>query len=99
MFGVLAKGTVASLFRQPFAWFRFYLLTGMLFFLSDLCLFLIGALWSSSAGLMYPVTLTLFFFLFAIQLLFFFRLLGRHAWLLEETDRRKWELEEERIIL
>jgi len=28
-------------------------------------------------------------------LLFFFRLLGRLAWLIEETDRQKRELEEE----
>ena len=95
MFAVLAKDTVASLFRQPFAWFRFYALTGMLFVLADLCF--TGAAWlgSMESMLLFVVALTLFFFLFAIQSLFYFRLLGRLAWLLEETYRRKQELEEE----
>ena len=93
MFAVLAKNTMASLFRQPFAWFRFYSLTGILSILADLCL--VGALWLDSTGSLFLVTLTLFFFLFGIQSLFFFRLLGRLAWLLEETDRQKREREEE----
>ena len=93
MFSVIAKNTVASLFRQPFVWFRFYLLTGALFVLADLCF--IGALWLDSTGSMFLATFTLFFFLFAVQSLFFFRLLGRLAWVIEETDRRKRELEEE----
>jgi hypothetical protein len=93
MFGVLAKNTVASLFHQPFAWFRFYLLTGMLFALADLCL--IGTIGLGPTGPMFVVTPTLFFFLFAIQSLCFFRLLGRLAWLLEETHRQKRELDEE----
>ena len=93
LFAVLAKNTLASLFRQPFAWFRFYLLTGILFILADLSF--MGMLWLDSDGSMFFITLSFFSFLFVIQSFFFFRLLGRLAWLIEETDRRKRELEEE----
>ena len=98
MFAVLAKNMMASLFRQPFAWFRFYFLTGILSILADLCLMgvlFMVALWLDSTDSMFLVVLTLFFFLFGIQSLFFFRLLGRLAWLLEETYRQKREREEE----
>jgi DNA-directed RNA polymerase subunit M/transcription elongation factor TFIIS len=91
MFAVLAKNTIISLFRQPFAWFRFYLLTGILVTLCDLCLFFVT--WFDSTGFLFFVSITLFFFLFAIQSLFFFRLLGRLAWLIEETDRQRREIE------
>ena len=94
MFAVFAKNILVSLFRQPFAWFRFYLLTGILFVLSDGC-FSIATTWSASNGVGFLVLTTLFVFLFAIQSLFFFRLLGRLAWLIEETARKKCELEEE----
>ena len=93
MFAVVAKNTLISLYRQPFAWLRFYLLTGVLFILCDLCLLFV--LWLDPAGSLFFVGLTFFFFLLAIQSLFFFRLLGRHAWLIEETDRRRRECEEE----
>ena len=90
MFAILAKNTIASFWNLPFAWLRFYLLTGALFILSDLC-FLMVTIWLGS----FFVLITLFFFLFAIQSLLFFRLLGRLAWLIEETDRQIRELEEE----
>ena len=97
IFSVFAKNTIASLFRQPSVWLRFYLLTGALFILAGLCL--IGFSWLVSAWLppamSFLVAFTLIFFLFAIQSLFFFRLLGRLAWTIEETDRQKRELEEE----
>jgi len=92
MFAVLAKNTVASLWHLPFAWLRFYLLTGMLFILADLCLF--AAMWLSSL-ISFFVWIAFFFFLFALQTLFFFRLLGRLAWLIEEASRQKYEREEE----
>jgi DNA-directed RNA polymerase subunit RPC12/RpoP len=98
MFALLAKNMVMSLFRQPFAWFRFYLLTGILFVLSDLGIILVAVL-SSPTDIMFCVGIAMFFFLFAIQSLFFFRLLGRHAWLLEETDRRRREREDEQDML
>ena len=94
MLALLAKNTLVSLVRQPFAWLRFYLLTGVLFALPELC-FIFVAMWSGSSAIGFFVLITLFFFLFAIQSLFFFRLLGRLAWLVEETDRQKRELEEE----
>jgi DNA-directed RNA polymerase subunit M/transcription elongation factor TFIIS len=94
MFAVFAKNTLFSLYRQPFAWFRFYLLTGVLFVLSDLCS--VFTVWLDPTGSMFVVSLTVFCFLFAMQSLFFFRLLGRLAWLLEETDRQKRESEEEK---
>ena len=96
MFAVFAKNTIASLYRQPLAWLRFYLLAGILFVLSDLCL--VGIVWlGDSAGTLSFVfmTITIVFFLLGIQSLFFFRLLGRLAWLLEETDRQRRELEYE----
>jgi len=93
MFAVLAKNTIASLFRLPFAWFRFYFLTGVLFALCDRGFFV--AVSSDSTGSLFFVWTTLFFLLFAIQSLFYFRLLGRLAWLIEETDRQKRELEYE----
>ena len=96
MFAVFTKNTLVSLYRQPFAWLRFYLLTGILFALSDLCL--VGVVWlGDSAGTSFSVfmTITIVFFLLGIQALFFFRLLGRLAWLLEETDRQRRELEYE----
>ena len=93
MLAMLSRNIIISLYRQPFAWFRFYTLTGLLFILADLCF--IGAVWLGIWLNTFFVAFTLFFFLFAIQALFFFRLLGRHAWLLEETDRRRRELEEE----
>ena len=97
VFALLARNMVASLWRQPFAWLRFYLLSGMLFVLSDLCLIITAtmAIWLASSEVGFLVLITLFFFLFAIQFLFFFRLLGRHAWLLEETVRQQYELEDE----
>ena len=94
MFAVFAKNILVSLFRQPFAWFRFYLLTGILFVLSDGCFIPIAA-WLAPSEAGFLVLTTLFVFLFAIQSLFFFRLLGRLAWLIEETARQKRELEEE----
>ena len=94
MLALLAKNTLVSLVRQPFAWLRFYLLTGVLFVLSDLCL-AFAETWLLGSEIGFYVLLTLFSFLFAIQSLFFFRLLGRLAWLVEETDRLKRELEEE----
>jgi hypothetical protein len=94
MFSPFARNTIVSLYRQPFAWFRFYLLVGVLFVLSDLCLIVVAIL-SGSSELMFFVGIVVFFFLFAIQSLFFFRLLGRLAWLIEETDRRRRELEYE----
>ena len=93
MFAVLAKNTVASLWHLPFAWVRFYLLTGMLFILADLCFF--AATWLGSNELIFFLLIAFFFFLFALQTLFFFRLLGRLAWLIEETSRQKHEREEE----
>jgi len=93
MFAVFAKNTMVSLFRFPFAWFRFYCLTGTLFILAELSL--IGALWLDSTGSMFFVTLAVFCFIGVIQSLFFFRFLGRLAWLIEETDRRRRELKEE----
>jgi hypothetical protein len=93
MFAVLAKNTIISLYRQPYSWLRFYLLTGVLFAFSELC-FILVALW---LGLDALIQITLFLFLFGIQALFFFRLLGRLAWLLEETERQKYELEYEQI--
>jgi len=89
MLAILAKNTILSLYRQSYAWLRFYLLTAVLFLLADLCL--VGALWFASAEA--PVGIAIFLFLVAIQSLFFFRLLGRLAWLLEETDRRERERE------
>jgi hypothetical protein len=97
MFAVLTKNILVSLFRLPFAWFRFYFLTGILFTLSDVCLVVaVGLATISSLSLLW---IMLGFFLFAVQSLFFFRLLGRHAWLLEETDRRRRELEEESAFI
>jgi len=96
MFAVLAKNTIVSLFRRSSAWFRFYLLTGILFALSDLLFFFVAA-WLDYVVPLYFLWITLFFFLFAVQSLFFFRLLGRHAWLLEETDRQQRELEDEEM--
>jgi len=93
MFAVFAKNTMASLFRFPFAWFRFYFLTGTLFILADISL--VGALWFDSTGSMFFVTLTFFCFICVIQSLFFFRFLGRLAWLIEESDRQSREWEEE----
>ncbi|MDR0327077.1 MAG: hypothetical protein LBI05_02140 [Planctomycetaceae bacterium] len=93
MFAVFTKNILASLFRMAFAWFRFYVLTGMLFVSADLCLMTVAS--SNSDGSLSPVLLALLFFLFGIQSLFFFRLLGRLAWLIEETYRQKCELEEE----
>lgn len=90
MFAVLAKNTVCSLYRQSFAWFRFYLLTAILFLSSDLCLFAVNSI----VALLF-VSLILLFLLIAIQSLFFFRLLGRLAWLIEETDRQRREVEYE----
>jgi len=94
MLALLAKNTITSLYRQSFAWFRFYSLTGGLFALSDICLFV--TIWLDSTGSLFILWITLFFFVLALQSLFFFRLLGRLAWLLEETDRQKHELEYER---
>ncbi|MCL2709953.1 MAG: hypothetical protein FWE95_03645 [Planctomycetaceae bacterium] len=94
MLALLAKNTLVSLVRQPFAWLRFYLLTGVLFVLSDLCL-VFAEMWLQGSEIGFYILFTFFFCLFAIQSLFFFRLLGRLAWLIEETDRQKRELEEE----
>jgi hypothetical protein len=93
MFAVFAKNILVSLFRMAFAWFRFYALTGMLFVAADLCLMTVALLGSDES--FFPVLLALFFFLVGLQSLFFFRLLGRHAWLIEETYRQKYESEEE----
>jgi hypothetical protein len=93
MFAVLTKNILGSLFRMAFAWFRFYALTGMLFVSADLCLLTVASL--DSDGSLFPVLLALFFVLFGLQSLFFFRLLGRLAWLIEETYRQKYESEEE----
>ena len=95
MFALLAKNTIISFWHQPFAWFRFYLLTGMLFVFFDLCFIFAPICLAPNNNLMSCVLIAVFFFLFAVQLLFFFRLLGRLAWLIEETDRQKRELEEE----
>jgi hypothetical protein len=97
MFALFAKNTIVSLYRQPFAWFRFYLLTGVLFVLFDICLLLVAASFGATEVMIF-VGIALFFFLFAIQTLFFFRLLGRLAWLIEETDRQARELDEERMM-
>jgi len=100
MFSILAKNIIVSFFRLPFAWFRFYLLSGMLFALSDIGLVigLVAAVSLDSTGALFLLWITLFFFLFGIQSLFFFRLLGRLAWLIEETYRRNRELDEEQMM-
>jgi len=105
IFALLARNMVASLWNQSFAWFRFYLLTGILLVISvfsDACFFYATFLFAVVTesprfvfmnALICVVLFTVSFFLFAIQFLFFFRLLGRHAWLLEETARMKYERE------
>jgi hypothetical protein len=94
MLAVFTKNILGSLFHMAFAWFRFYALTGMLFVAADLCLVTVALLGSDES--FFPVLLALFFFLLGIQSLFFFRLLGRHAWVIEETYRQKYESEEEK---
>ena len=95
LFIPLAKNTLFSFWRQPFAWLRFYSLTGVLFVLSDVCIFVLLNTWLASIALMFYVFVTFFFLLFAVQSMFFFRLLGRLAWLLEETERQKREFADE----